>query len=159
MANASDCGSEDRGFESLHSPHFLFLYRIFAESRTRGCRQAVRHGTLTPAFAGSTPAAPAKCAPLAQSVEHLTFNQGVRGSNPRWGTIHPEGFGPRVFVLHGTDCRSCAISINQFPIMAGSNSLGSPSGAPSPFRESAYQQTSCHCPNLKPERLSTPSSL
>ena len=22
--------------------------------------------------------------PLAQSVEHLTFNQGVRGSNPRW---------------------------------------------------------------------------
>ena len=25
--------------------------------------------------------------PLAQSVEHLTFNQGVRGSNPRWLTI------------------------------------------------------------------------
>ena len=24
--------------------------------------------------------------PLAQSVEHLTFNQGVRGSNPRWLT-------------------------------------------------------------------------
>ena len=24
--------------------------------------------------------------PLAQSVEHLTFNQGVRGSNPRWIT-------------------------------------------------------------------------
>ena len=24
--------------------------------------------------------------PLAQSVEHLTFNQGVRGSNPRWVT-------------------------------------------------------------------------
>ncbi len=23
---------------------------------------------------------------LAQSVEHLTFNQGVRGSNPRWIT-------------------------------------------------------------------------
>ena len=26
------------------------------------------------------------CEPLAQSVEHLTFNQGVRGSNPRWLT-------------------------------------------------------------------------
>ncbi len=27
---------------------------------------------------------PQKLDPLAQSVEHLTFNQGVRGSNPRW---------------------------------------------------------------------------
>ncbi len=26
---------------------------------------------------------------LAQSVEHLTFNQGVRGSNPRWVTKEP----------------------------------------------------------------------
>ena len=25
--------------------------------------------------------------PLAQAVEHLTFNQGVRGSIPRWLTI------------------------------------------------------------------------
>ena len=24
--------------------------------------------------------------PLAQLAEHLTFNQGVRGSNPRWVT-------------------------------------------------------------------------
>ena len=28
--------------------------------------------------------------PLAQSVEHLTFNQGVRGSIPRWYTTHIE---------------------------------------------------------------------
>ena len=59
----------------------------------------VRQGTLTPSLAGSSPAIPAKhfrmaphpviyyaYAPLAQSVEHLPFKQGVRGSNPRRGT-------------------------------------------------------------------------
>ncbi len=40
---------------------------------------------------GSNPATPAKKIytvydPLAQSVEHLTFNQGVRSSNLRWIT-------------------------------------------------------------------------
>ena len=32
--------------------------------------------------------AQSKYDPLAQSVEHLTFNQGVRSSNLRWLTIH-----------------------------------------------------------------------
>ena len=27
------------------------------------------------------------CDSLAQLAEHLTFNQGVRGSNPRWLTM------------------------------------------------------------------------
>ena len=34
-------------------------------------------------IAGSTPAVPAIHGSLAQSVEHLPFKQGVRGSNPR----------------------------------------------------------------------------
>ena len=51
-----------------------------------GCCQVVRHQTLTLVFVGSNPAIPAKYDPLAQAVEHLTFNQGVRSSSLRWIT-------------------------------------------------------------------------
>ena len=83
MVRAPGCGPGGRGFESHYSPH---LHTVMLRKDTLGCRQVVRHGTLTPAFVGSNPATPAKtqyCDSLAQVVEHLTFNQGVRGSNPR----------------------------------------------------------------------------
>ena len=51
-----------------------------------GCRQAVRHGILIPASEGSNPSTPAKYGPLAQSVEHLTFNQVVPRSIRGWIT-------------------------------------------------------------------------
>ena len=86
LARAPDCGSGGHRFESDYPPHNLreWWWDI---------AKSVRHRTLTPAFAGSSPAIPAKqtllieYGPLAQSVEHLTFNQVVRRSNRRWLTI------------------------------------------------------------------------
>ena len=53
-----------------------------------GCRQAVRHRTLTPAFRRFESYHPSQFYdPLAQPAEHLTFNQGVPRSNRGWITI------------------------------------------------------------------------
>ena len=75
LVRAPDCGSGGRGFESHYSPHMYW-----------GVAKSVRQRTLTPSCVGSSPAAPAIFDPLAQLVEHLTFNQGVDGSSPSWIT-------------------------------------------------------------------------
>ena len=79
LARAPDCGSGGRGFEPHHSPHFHQEPRGFS----LGCRQEVKARDFDSRTVGSNPATPARFDPLAQSVEHLTFNQGVRSSNLR----------------------------------------------------------------------------
>ena len=99
LVSAPDCGSGYRRFESGYPPFSLNIPTGRAVSDMKssmGYRQAVRHRTLTPAFAGSNPASPVylhgragkeKYGRVAQVVEHLTFNQVVRGSNPRTLTV------------------------------------------------------------------------
>ena len=83
LVRVPGCGPGGRGFEPHYSPHFFLLFN----AGTLGCRQAARHGTLTPAFARFESCHPSYFDPLAQLAEHLTFNQGAWGSNPQWVTI------------------------------------------------------------------------
>ena len=89
MVRAPDCGPGGREFDSRRPPHLFFTTHW-------GVAKWLRHRILIPAFVGSNPATPAtfvgqvfqkyKQGPLAQSVEHLIFNQGVRSSSLRWTT-------------------------------------------------------------------------
>ena len=61
LVSAPDCGSGYRRFESGYPPFSLNIPTGRAVSDMKssmGYRQAVRHRTLTPAFAGSNPASP-----------------------------------------------------------------------------------------------------
>ena len=99
MANAPDCGSGDRGFESHYPPFEVPDPERTGASRARwAIAKRSRHRTLTPVFVGSNPTGPVRalffgpedprghCGALAQAVEHLTFNQVVGGSIPPWHT-------------------------------------------------------------------------
>ena len=61
LVSAPDCGSGYRRFESGYPPFSLNIPTGRAVSDIKslmGYRQAVRHRTLTPAYAGSNPASP-----------------------------------------------------------------------------------------------------
>ena len=78
MVRVPGCGPGGRGFESHYSPHF---------PKVMGCSQAVKATDFDSVTRRSKSCHPSQFDPLAQSVEHLTFNQGVRSSNLRWVTI------------------------------------------------------------------------
>ena len=67
LVRVPGCGPGGRRFDSDHPPHF-YLNLIL------GCRQAVRHSTLTAAFVGSNPATPAR----KKQVARLAFFSYIR---------------------------------------------------------------------------------
>ena len=70
--NAVDCKSIPNGFGGSNPSSSTTLL---------GYSQAVRHQTLTLTFPWFESTYPSQSGPLAQSVEHVTFNHGVASSN------------------------------------------------------------------------------
>ena len=81
LVRAPDCGPGGREFDSRRPPHLFF--------DTLGCRQVVKAPDFDSGirrFKSCHPSHLYGIGPLAQSVEHLIFNQGVRSSSLRWTT-------------------------------------------------------------------------
>ena len=85
VVNTPDCGSGTRGFETLQSPH-LIQYFLLGRSQVGKARD---FDSRTRWFESSRPSHYHD--PLAQSVEHLTFNQGVPRSSRGWITTCGSG--------------------------------------------------------------------
>ena len=79
FGSALGLGPWGRGFESLHLDHFINMVGIAQLVRAPDCGSGGREfeSHYPPHINHDS---------LAQSVEHLTFNQGVRSSNLRWVT-------------------------------------------------------------------------
>ena len=75
------CHAGGRGFESRPDRHYLLGYSQAVRQRILIPSSMVRIQVAQPFFTYSYDE------PLAQLVEHLTFNQRVVGSNPAWLTI------------------------------------------------------------------------
>ena len=80
---APDCGSGGRGFESLYSPfpyrEFFFYLELSSDIGPSPSGKAQDFDSCSRQFESGWPS----FGILAQVVEHLTFNQVVRGSSPR----------------------------------------------------------------------------
>ena len=77
LVRAPDCGPGGRKFDSCHPPHFVNILM--------GCSQEVKAPDFDSGIRWFKSSHPSH-GPLAQMVEHLTFNQGVPGSIPGWTT-------------------------------------------------------------------------
>ena len=73
LVSAPDCGSGGPGFESLYPPCRKAYVGLSPSGKAQDFDSCIRQ------FESAWPS----YGILAQSVEHLTFNQVVRGSNPR----------------------------------------------------------------------------
>ena len=80
LVSAPDCGSGYRGFES-HYPPLFFAYFQAMHDGLSPSGKAQDFDSCIRWFESNQPSN--YYGALAQSVEHLTFNQVVRGSNPR----------------------------------------------------------------------------
>ena len=79
MVNTADCGSVTTWVRSPSATPIIFSLGASPSGKALDFDSSIRR------FESSRP-----CHfndPIAQPVEHLTFNQGVDGSNPSWATI------------------------------------------------------------------------
>ena len=82
LVRVPGCGPGGRGFEPHYSPHFFAAgcrdVGVSPSGKARDFDSRIRKVRILP---------PQPFDPLAQLVEHLTFNQGAWGSSPQWVTI------------------------------------------------------------------------